>query len=64
MIDKNELGLVLDAAAEVYNAEGVLVFLRAPSTHFHGNSALDLLDQGDGNVVLQLLDALASGAVL
>lgn len=62
MVDRAQLEQVLDGLAEVYHPEGILIWLRAPNLQFAGRSALQLLDDGDGERVLEVIGQLTSGS--
>lgn len=62
MIDKTELLDVLAKARVVFDPADVLSFMTERAPVFYDRTALDLLDQGDGRVVIEALDALASAA--
>jgi hypothetical protein len=62
--DGPELAYVRDRLAEVYQPEGIELWLRAPNRVLHGMVPRDLIRAGRADEVLDLIEALATGAVL
>jgi len=58
MIDKAELLRVLDLAVEAIGTGDALVWLITPDGVFNGRAPLDLLDQGDGELVTNYFETL------
>lgn len=49
-------------AADVFTPEGVEIFMASGNTLLGGMSPLEMIEAGQGDEVLWLLDILASGA--
>ncbi len=56
-----DLQYVLDLLAELFDAEGSLLWLHARNRTLHGERPLDLLAAGRTDEVISLLDRLADG---
>jgi uncharacterized protein (DUF2384 family) len=55
---------VLAAAADVFTADGVTVWIDAPNALLGRRTPRDVVADGDGQSVLDVLEALAEGVVL
>jgi hypothetical protein len=55
---------VTAAAGEVYYPEGVAIWLDAPNRLLRNTTPRQLVDEGRGDQVLALIEALADGAFL
>lgn len=55
---------VLDALAEVYTPEGMEIWMRSANRALKGQVPDEMIENGQAGEVLDLIDALASGAVL
>ncbi len=56
-----ELSYVVEQIGDVYDNEGIEIWLHAPQRAFDGKSALDLLRDGRFEDVIALVDRLAGG---
>lgn len=52
------------ALAEVYRPEGMDIWMRSPNKALKGRVPIQMIAVGESGDVLDLIDALASGAVL
>ena len=64
MTAKDIYTLVEEAAAEIWTADGVAIFMEAPIPYFDGKTVDMVLSLGRGQDLLAYLDALGSGAFL
>jgi uncharacterized protein (DUF2384 family) len=60
----SEIEYVIEKAREVFTPEGVEIWIGAPNPLLDGRTPRDLVEAGETNRVLALIDALASGAFL
>lgn len=55
---------VKGAATEIFRPEGVDIWYDAPNTRLHNATPAQYVRAGDGDKVLDLIEQLASGAIL
>ena len=53
---------VRDALSEIYHPEGAVLWYDSPNPHLNAATPRQFVDAGDGWRVLQIIDALATGA--
>lgn len=55
---------VLDACAQVYRPEGVVIWMRSPNQLLGNESPDALIERGETDRVLALIEGLAEGVIL
>lgn len=58
-----EIQTVMDAASEVFTPEGVRIWMVGKNALLDGRTPTEAVEEGDWDKVLDLIEALATGAV-